>query len=429
MFDKNRRRPGRETVAVPAGAGAATIQWLVRIRWVAVALASLGGALGFKSVLLNKDLVFPFYGAIVSLLLFNVYSTLCLKEQKPGTPKDILAQLLTDMVALSFLLALSGGSRNPFFSLLFIHAGLGAMLLRGRKAMFFFICLNLCLGGLYLLRNIQVISGEVYVAEALPLLSTTASVAVVWFLVSWLSRTLESSREKVDELKEYQNRMDHLRALGALTAELSHQFATPLNTVKMRAERISRRADSNLIREDVAVLLQSVGRCETVLKQIVTAPVDSSSVLLKEIELGEFAANLVSEWSASNGVYGVDFKSVSSTKLFSRVPPVILARSVLNLLDNAAQAGAAPDGIGVTLGSEGISATLCVSDRGPGFPAMVIEQFGRPFITTRAEGTGLGLYNCKSLCEALNGSFHIENREGGGAMAKMVLPLVTQEGT
>ena len=215
----------------------------------------------------------------------------------------------------------------------------------------------------------------------------------------------------------------------ALAAELSHQFATPLNTVKMRAERISRRSDSTPIRDDIAVLLQSVRQCETVLKQIVAAPVDSSSVLLKEIELGEFAAKLVGEWSASNGLDGVDFKSPSPVKLFCRVPPVILARSFLNLLDNATQAGADPHGIGVTLGSEGLSATLCISDRGPGFPDMVIEQFGRPFITTRAEGTGLGLYNCKSLCEALNGSFHIENREDGGAVAKMVLPLVAQEAT
>ena len=150
---------------MPTSAGVATIQWLIRMRWIAIALASLGGALGFKYVFLNRELIWPFYGAIASLLLFNVYSTLLVKERKPGAEpsasNDTLTQLLTDMVALSFLLALSGGSRNPFFSLLFIHAGLGAMLLRGRKAIGFFICLNLCLGGLYLLRNLQVIAGEV----------------------------------------------------------------------------------------------------------------------------------------------------------------------------------------------------------------------------------------------------------------------------
>lgn len=134
LFNTDRRYPGRGAANMPTGAGVATIQWLVRIRWVAIALASLGGALGFKYVLLNRDLIWPFYGAIASLLLFNVYSTLLLKERKPSAmpsaSTDILIQLLTDMTALSFLLVISGGSRNPFFSLLFIHAGLGAMLLR-----------------------------------------------------------------------------------------------------------------------------------------------------------------------------------------------------------------------------------------------------------------------------------------------------------
>ncbi len=81
-----------------------------------------------------------------------------------------------------------------------------------------------------------------------------------------------------------------------------------------------------------------------------------------------------------------------------------LARAVENLLLNALQHS--PPGGQITLGAE-VSADRCrllVSDTGPGVAPTDAERIFEPFVTTRAEGVGLGLSLVREIAEAYGGS-------------------------
>ena len=81
-----------------------------------------------------------------------------------------------------------------------------------------------------------------------------------------------------------------------------------------------------------------------------------------------------------------------------------LARAVENLLLNALQHS--PSGGRIALGAE-VSAERCrllVSDTGPGVTAADAERIFEPFVTTRAEGAGLGLSLVREIAEAHGGS-------------------------
>jgi signal transduction histidine kinase len=81
-----------------------------------------------------------------------------------------------------------------------------------------------------------------------------------------------------------------------------------------------------------------------------------------------------------------------------------LARAVGNLLLNAVQH--TPPGERVALGAE-LSAETCrliVKDSGPGIPAADAEHIFEPFVTTRADGVGLGLCLVREIAEAHGGS-------------------------
>lgn len=102
-----------------------------------------------------------------------------------------------------------------------------------------------------------------------------------------------------------------------------------------------------------------------------------------------------------------------------------LRRGVHNLLKNAAEA--APDGaIELGVGRDPRSDTwwIEVSDRGEGLPALVASRLGDPYLTTKSEGTGLGLPIVMRIVEAHGGRFSIGPRAGGGTTARMILPLV-----
>ena len=94
----------------------------------------------------------------------------------------------------------------------------------------------------------------------------------------------------------------------------------------------------------------------------------------------------------------------------------------MNLLDNAIQSSNGEAPIDVTLSGNLTHVDLSVSDRGSGWPAIVKNHQGEPFVTTKEDGVGLGLYFVHSLAEAIGAELHLEDRESGGATARISLP-------
>jgi two-component system sensor histidine kinase RegB len=98
-----------------------------------------------------------------------------------------------------------------------------------------------------------------------------------------------------------------------------------------------------------------------------------------------------------------------------------LEQALLNLFNNAADAG---DGqVDIAAEWDGAQLRIEISDRGPGFDEKVLLQAGRDFITTRAEGAGIGLFLAHAAVERLGGRIALAGREGGGAVTRVELPL------
>lgn len=104
-----------------------------------------------------------------------------------------------------------------------------------------------------------------------------------------------------------------------------------------------------------------------------------------------------------------------------------LVRVLVNLLRNAAQAIDEledPIGAGVTISSWASDefAFIQVADDGPGIPAATASSVFELFFTTHAEGTGIGLYVCKTLVTAWGGMIHVDASDGEGARFTFSVP-------
>ncbi len=100
--------------------------------------------------------------------------------------------------------------------------------------------------------------------------------------------------------------------------------------------------------------------------------------------------------------------------------PALLQRLLLNLMGNAAQAGARRVSVTMTQTDDGCRWTI--ADDGPGLPAQVLEHLFLPGNTTRPEGSGLGLYNARRMAVAMGGRLTLSRTEATGTCFDLELP-------
>ena len=114
-----------------------------------------------------------------------------------------------------------------------------------------------------------------------------------------------------------------------------------------------------------------------------------------------------------NDRFGADVAIVSDPAL----------RQVIgNVIDNAAEVS--PEWIGLAASRDGDTAVIEVADRGPGFGPTMLEGFGQPYRSTKGRpGGGLGLFLLVNVLRKLGGWASAENRDTGGAVVRIMLPL------
>ena len=179
-------------ISANAEQSTAKLVWVVRLRWIAITAQALTIVPALEFQLLEPELLPQFIGIIVLLACLNAVTWVLLKRGATATPGRILFQLGGDIVGMSCLLALTGGAWNPMVPLLFVHTGLGALLLEGQLSLLFF---TLLIGCLLLLQAFAHVPPGLQGAmvDAKILFPAQLVVAVVfWILTIWLSRTLAS---------------------------------------------------------------------------------------------------------------------------------------------------------------------------------------------------------------------------------------------
>jgi signal transduction histidine kinase len=105
-----------------------------------------------------------------------------------------------------------------------------------------------------------------------------------------------------------------------------------------------------------------------------------------------------------------------------------IRRVLLNLVDNALAAqketgSEEPVVLAASPADRGASIALQVADRGPGVPFAERERIFEPDVTTKSDGMGLGLAIVLSTVEGHDGVVSVGDRQGGGALFTITLPL------
>ncbi len=396
---------------------------LVRLRWVAI-----GGQLAVVLPALRlgwlEQRLLPMYlGTVLGLFAYNAWSSWALRRDV-AHPRSVLLPLSLDLAALAVLLVLSGGAWNPLAPIFIVHAGLGALVLHGWRSLVFAGLLVVVAALISLVPSLPPAVPARPTSLSIVLPSLVLVALTVWALTAWMAAGLAAQRRVLENLRDQQQRVDRLRASGALAAGFSHEFSTPLNTLKMRLDRLGRLELPGSGDKDLAAAQDAADRCEGVLRSMVGRQLNPKKVKLEQIELAGLVRRVCDSWATGGRAVAVRVEGKHGHLCL--LPTLPLTRALLDLLDNAAEAsvdgGTERDDLQVQVSCTGHVCRVAVLDRGPGWPKVVRQNLGQPFLTTKPDGTGLGLYNAHSLALALGGGLELDERDGGGAIAAFRIP-------
>ncbi len=204
--------------------------------------------------------------------------------------------------------------------------------------------------------------------------------------------------------------------LGLLATGAAHELGTPLATLSVilgdwrRMPALT--ADPELV-DEIAAMEAEVGRCKAILTGILVSAGEARGESAALTTLHIFLDDLVDDWRAARAATTLTYDNTVADDL-PIVSDTALKQVVFNLLDNAFEAS--PAAVRIAASREGAVLVLAVSDDGPGFAPEILEQVGKPYVSSKGRpGGGLGLFLVFNVVRKLGGRVAVENRRGGGA--------------
>jgi two-component system OmpR family sensor kinase len=243
---------------------------------------------------------------------------------------------------------------------------------------------------------------------------------------------MKGRRDEIADLGDDFDRMaEQLQGLVAaqrrLLHDVSHELRSPLARLQA-AIGLARQSPAKLeaslerIEHEVTRLDELVGEALTLARLESGAP----EAAVETIDLADLVADVAEDARFEAHAANRHLALQSVDKLLVRGRSELLHRAVENVVRNAVKYTAAGTEVELNLYMAGACAVLVVSDRGPGIPPAELERVFEPFYRISGDtvkGFGLGLAIARRAVMAHGGHISAHNRERGGLVLKIELPL------
>jgi len=239
--------------------------------------------------------------------------------------------------------------------------------------------------------------------------------------VGELQRSFNRMSGQLAELEQERERWrqrEHLVQLGDLSRGLAHTLRNPLNTLGLAVEEL---AGTNPERQElVAAARAQIRRVDRWLRSFLALGAGDAAAA-SVLDLGEILRSAVLEAVQQGAAVELE---IGVEEVPVEVVDTALRAAVANLLENAAEVSPPGSSVVVTLERRASEAVLCIVDHGPGVPEEVRQRLFSPHVTTKVEGSGMGLFLARQLIVELHGgSLELRDAEHGGTVAEVRLPL------
>jgi signal transduction histidine kinase len=229
--------------------------------------------------------------------------------------------------------------------------------------------------------------------------------------------------------------MEILKIKSNFVSSVSHEFKTPLTSIKALTERLQegKVKDIAKMKQYFSVISQDTDKLTRLVRNIL----DFSKIEEGKKEY-DFVETDVAQFVAQQIENSRKDETKKGIKIRSQIPKDIpylfidrdaLSLALINLLDNAAKFSSDRKELDINVKSDDENIIIEVRDKGIGIPHdemdKIFDKFyqGRNALRQTAKGSGLGLTLVKHTVEAHGGKISVESKIGQGSTFSLIFPI------
>lgn len=232
--------------------------------------------------------------------------------------------------------------------------------------------------------------------------------------------------ERTRELQESQAllvQQEKQAAFGLLAAGIAHEVGNPLAAISSLVQMMNRRELDEYMHARLGMVDEQLRRIQRTLRELVgfSKPASNQVALCDIHDVVQSALNVAKYYKRRKGKQII-------TEFAENAPRVAIIRDqmlqvFLNLVLNALDATEEGGTITITTRCEEGRLTIDVADDGHGIEAASQPRLFEPYFTTKPTGTGLGLFVCRNMVEAMKGSIRLAESSPAGSRFTVSLPI------
>ena len=230
---------------------------------------------------------------------------------------------------------------------------------------------------------------------------------------------------------------EKLSAMAKIAGSVAHEFRNPLNSLFLSTDLLEDELEGRAsVRKAIAPTLSAIREEIERLNQIITHYLSLSKISSaspERMDLGEVAAAFSEEYAARLPEGQVELRLRADDGAHGiTADPNQVRRILVNLVENAVQAVLGEEvedekptrrgRVTIYVRRMRRSVKVTVKDNGPGIPEELRERVFEPFFTSRAGGSGLGLYLVREVAIASGGTLTLSSTPGRGTSVSIRWP-------
>ena len=237
-----------------------------------------------------------------------------------------------------------------------------------------------------------------YYIYAIPLSLIIALLFLNYFAIIFGAES-KLRKDALNKMEEIMAKEHEMLSLGGQAAAAAHSLGTPLSTIKVITQELSKQLkDQKDVSQDIELLASQVERCNEILKRLSLNPDQEDEFIDEDLSMREYLRQIISSFKeTSKKEFSLNLEQdLNSKKIYKSIEIVYGLR---NFIGNANKFSKSK--VFINLKSDNNFTEITIEDDGDGYPSDILSKIGEPYLksTDKNSGLGLGLFIGKTLLE------------------------------